>query len=201
MLSRAAAWIKDMRTPRMIILWLVLVIGGFGYLINYTATAGRGDDGRPQWPQDAQLERPSDKPLLLMFVHPACPCSRASMEELSRLVARANRKVAVSVLFLRPDGFEAGWERSDLWESASRIPGVRVLVDPAGIAARRFGAATSGYTLLYDRNGRLVFRGGITASRGHEGDNVGKHAILSWLHDTEIESAETPVFGCPLFDE
>ena len=38
---------------------------------------------------------------------------------------------------------------------------------------QRFGAETSGQTLLYDRDGRLLFSGGTTGSRGHDGDNAG----------------------------
>jgi len=32
--------------------------------------------------------------------------------------------------------------------------------------------------MLYDKLGQLVFNGGITSSRGHEGDNEGQDAII-----------------------
>lgn len=189
-----------MRMWKLLAIWLILVVVGFGYLINYSATAGVGDEGRSLWPGDTSIPRTSDRPTLLVFVHPECPCSHATIEELARLVARAPGAIAVTVLFTRPDGFPAGWEQTDLWHGASRIPGAAVETDAGGREARRFNAATSGYTLLYNEAGSLVFRGGITASRGHEGDNVGKSSILGWIRDCTIVTRETPVFGCRLFD-
>ena len=173
----------------------------FGYLLHYTATAGKGDQGVHVWPRGVGINRPSGEAVLLVFMHPACPCSDATVNELARLVARAGKRIDVVAMFVRPAGFSDGWERTELWESAARIPNVRCLVDPEGRDARRFGAATSGYTLLYEAEGALVFRGGITAARGHEGDNAGKSAVLSWFRGGKADPAETPAFGCPLFDE
>ena len=42
-------------------------------------------------------------------------------------------------------------------------------------------AITSGQTLLYDTKGHLVFSGGITGGRGHEGDNTGRESIEKYL--------------------
>ena len=57
--------------------------------------------------------------------------------------------------------------------------------------------ATSGHALLFDRDGRLLFRGGITPARGHEGDNFGASAIAARLAGRPAR-AEAPVFGCPI---
>jgi hypothetical protein len=79
------------------------------------------------------------------------------------------------------------------------------MADLEGRESRRFGAATSGQTLLYAADGRLLFNGGITESRGHSGDNAGRSAILSLvLGLTSAPTGQplsTPVYGCPLFDE
>jgi hypothetical protein len=186
---------------QVLLIWAVLVLGGFGYLVHYTATAGVGDRGASDWPSGADVMRKGGVATLLVFMHPACPCSRATVVELARLLARVGPKVETVAMFVRPERFEEGWERTELWESAARIPGVRCVVDPGGNEARRFGAATSGYTLLYNAEGTLVFHGGITAARGHEGDNEGENAVLSWFRSGRAEPAETPAFGCPLFGE
>ena len=60
--------------------------------------------------------------------------------------------------------------------SAAEIPGVEVVSDEDDAQSAAFGAAVSGQTLLYDREGRLIFSGGITAARGHAGDNAGRSA-------------------------
>jgi hypothetical protein len=73
-------------------------------------------------------------------------------------------------------------------------------MDTDGREARRFGAATSGQAYLYDQSGCCLFAGGITPLRGHEGDNPGMSAILSWILEARAESTTWPVTGCPLFD-
>jgi glyoxylase-like metal-dependent hydrolase (beta-lactamase superfamily II) len=114
-------------------------------------------------------------------------------------MAQAHGRVTAYVLFLKPADSSDDWERTDLWQSAASIPGVNVVVDDDGFEARRFHAATSGQTALYDDEGRLLFSGGITGSRGHSGDNAGRSAIVSILNAGEAEAAETFVFGCPLY--
>jgi len=113
-------------------------------------------------------------------------------------MAQAQGRVTAYVLFLKPAGFSDDWEKTDLWQSAASIPGVKVVVDQDGVEADRFQAVTSGQTVLYDTEGRLLFSGGITGSRGHSGDNAGRSAIVSLLNTGEATAAETFVFGCPL---
>jgi hypothetical protein len=88
-----------------------------------------------------------------------------------------------------------------LWRSAAAQPGVTVLADEGGQEAQQFGVVASGHALLYDEQGRLTFSGGITASRGHEGDNVGADSLLAALGSSSLESSvptRFPVFGCAL---
>jgi hypothetical protein len=114
-------------------------------------------------------------------------------------MTQAQGQVKAYVLFVKPANFSDGWEQTDLLASAAAIPGVIVVRDDEGVEASRFHAATSGQTMLYDAGGRLLFSGGITSARGHEGDNAGRTAIVSLLTTNEAEQKETPVFGCPLF--
>jgi hypothetical protein len=115
-------------------------------------------------------------------------------------MAQSQGRVTAYVLFLKPAGFSEDWEKTDLWQSAANIPGVTAVIDDGGAEARRFHAATSGQTILYDAEGRLLFSGGITGSRGHSGDNAGRSAIVSLVNAGAADRAETFVFGCPLFD-
>jgi hypothetical protein len=86
-----------------------------------------------------------------------------------------------------------------MWHQAASIPEVQVHCDEAGVEARRFGAFTSGQAFLFSCRGEMLFRGGITESRGHVGDNRGREAMVSLLRDGSVPRATTPVFGCPLF--
>jgi len=142
-----------------------------------------GADGAPplQWPSDSLIWQASDEAALVMFAHPHCPCTRASLGELSLLMTRCRGLLTAHVLFVKPEGTPENWEKTDLWEEAVAIPGVEVVCDTEGAEASRFGIVTSGQTVLYDSEGRLLYSGGITATRGHRGDNAGRSAIVSLL--------------------
>jgi hypothetical protein len=135
-----------------------------------------------------------------MLVHPQCPCSRASIEELAVLMARSRGLVNAHVLMLKPEGQPEEWAQTDLWRSAAAIPGVTVTRDDGGREADLFEASYSGHALLYDAEGRLRFNGGITAARGHSGDNAGRDAVLEVVTRGTVKRGEAPVFGCSLHD-
>jgi hypothetical protein len=151
----------------------------------------------PRWPGTSQLQPAADKPTLLLFAHPRCPCTRATLAELDGLVRRSPA-LDVRVLFFRPRDQPDEWVRGDSFESASAIPGARVSIDVSGAEARRFGALTSGQAVLY-QGGALRFQGGLTVARGHQGQSAGSDAVEHWLRG-QPAAAEAPVFGCALLD-
>lgn len=180
--------------------WVLLIGIGLGLLWQYENSPGPDEAAPYRWPGGSQIQLATDRATLVMLSHPHCPCTRASMGELARLMAQTQGRATAYVLFLKPAGSSEDWEKTDLWQSAASIPGVKVLVDNEGVEAGRFHAVTSGQTVLYDSEGRLLFSGGITGSRGHSGDNAGLSALVSLLNTGEAASAETSVFGCPLVD-
>jgi hypothetical protein len=181
------------------VVWLALVVFGFCKLFVYEGTPGGIGSAPATWPADCGLTPAAGRFTLLMFAHPKCPCTSASIEELNRVLAEGPERVRASVLFFRPADAEPDWERTSLWQSAAAISGVDVRSDVDGRLARRFGACTSGSVVLYDRDGRLVFSGGITASRGHAGDNFGQSAVIALLRGEPAARSQSPVFGCSLF--
>lgn len=193
--SRKAPWLV---LPTLTVVWLGVVGIGLSWMWEYEATPGEVTTSPTHWPTDSRIERNTDRPILVVFAHPRCPCTRASISELALIMAHCPGRVDVRVLFFRPSGFSAGWEKTDLWSSAEAIPGVKVVCDEDGSEAKRFRATTSGYSLLYNSNGRLLFGGGITGSRGHSGDNAGRSAIESLLMSGMADQRQTFVFGCSL---
>lgn len=179
--------------------WLVVVVCGFTTLLNYQSAPGEAGAASPSWPTDSCLPRPADRAALVMAVHPHCPCTRASIGELAVVMTRCRDAAAAYVLFLKPNSFDKDWVTTDLWRSAAAIPGVSVVCDEGGVESRRFGALTSGQVALYDRRGQLLFRGGMTGSRGHSGDNAGRSAVISLATTGLADRREAFVFGCPLF--
>jgi hypothetical protein len=180
------------------IVWLIAVAVGFGKLWAYASTPAPQTTAAAEWPARTTLSRLDGRPTLVMFAHPQCPCSRASVAELAKLVARTPATATIHVVFYRPPSEPHGWERTSLWRAAEAIPTVRVSVDPGGVEATRFGALASGQTYFYDAGGALRFNGGITAARGHEGDNAGRQALETILTHGTPSASQTRVFGCAL---
>ncbi|HET9627718.1 MAG TPA: hypothetical protein VFP84_40450 [Kofleriaceae bacterium] len=184
-----------------IAIWLVLV-GAGGYAIyHYEATAGAVATSGATWPAGSALARARDRPTVLMFAHPECGCTAASLAELAIAVDAAAAPPRVLVVFVGAFS-DAALAASDNWTAAGRITGairIHVAGGPAG-EARRFGARTSGHVAVYDARGALVFSGGITGARGHAGDNVGRRAVIAALRGAASAPAVHAVFGCSLED-
>jgi hypothetical protein len=180
------------------VLWLMAVGVGLARLWDYSLSPGAPGDAPLRWPASSRIERVPGQFTVVVAAHPQCPCSRATIGELSQLMTWKRGRVTALVLFVRPVGFTDDWVESDLWRSAAAIPGVTPIRDDEGVEARRFGAVTSGQTMVYDAEGRLVFSGGVTGARGHYGDNRGLAAALAALNGEEPGPRESPVFGCAL---
>jgi hypothetical protein len=179
--------------------WLIAIGAGLFVVWRFDNTPGVAANSPTRWPSSSHLTRATERPTLVLLAHPQCSCTRATLEELGEVLARAENRPKTFVVFLKPSSFADGWERTDLWRTAARLPDVTVVSDDDGREAGRFGAATSGQTLLYDARGVLLFSGGITGARGEAGDNAGQHALIAVLNRQPADRATSSVFGCPLF--
>jgi hypothetical protein len=180
------------------LLWVAAVGTGLEILWSYENAPGPRAAAPTAFPLDTRLERPHDRAVLIVALHPQCPCSRATVAELARLVAHAAAPIDIHALVVATPGFDERLVRSELWTAAAAIPGVRVRRDD-GTEAKRFGARVSGQVFAYDAAGALRFSGGLTGSRGHEGDNAGRAAVEAMLAG-HPHAATSFVFGCLLFD-
>jgi len=190
-------------------LWALVLVGALGALWKYKLTPGAEASVPQRWPAGSALARGTSGPTLVMFAHPRCPCTRASLAELRAVMSSFAGKVTAEVIF-----FDAGsgtaFSRTDTWDAAHAITGVSVFLDPGGREAKRFGATTSGHVVLYDATGVLRFSGGITPARGHQGDSPGMQRLLQQLarssgreapsvaESAARSSLSTFVYGCSL---
>jgi hypothetical protein len=183
-------------------LWLPAVSYGIHVMWSYATTPGQPAEPPRLWPGGEPIQRHQGQATLLLFAHPQCACTRASLGELAILMAHAQGKLAAAVFFYRPTSEDSSWTRTDLWRTATAIPGVHAFEDRDAEIAKHFGVFTSGEALLYSAEGLLLFEGGITAYRGHSGDNAGRKAITTLLGDVFPSASSvpvtTPVFGCSL---
>lgn len=178
---------------------LAVVVAAMAWLWRHETTPGDQAAAPARWPAGSSIARAAERPTLVMFAHPRCPCTRASLGELRAALASAG-DVAAYVLFAVPAGASGEWVRNDRWASAASIPGVRVLPDPDGREAARFGARTSGHVVLYTAAGELAYRGGVTGARGHAGDNANRDRLVAQLRRAAAGRAAGDVYGCALAD-
>lgn len=186
-------------TRTTILIWVIATSAGTAIFLRYENRPGVAASFQNEWPANSRIQLATDRPTLIMLAHPRCACTRASIHELSRITALLDGRITVYVVFIKPDGVGIDWEKSDIWTTASAIPGVRVISDDQGLETRRFRTYTSGQTVLYDEDGRRLFSGGITAMRGQEGDSLGADSIVSLVNGDRSLIEETNVYGCPLF--
>jgi hypothetical protein len=185
----------------LILLWVFGIGLGGRKLLSYVYTPGRLAAPPAVWPAGPGIRPAGRKPVILVFIHPQCSCSNATLRELALIMARLRGRTSAFVLFYAPGSKDPSWAHNGAWSQARAIPGVEVLDDREGIEARRFGAATSGQTLVYGAGAELLFNGGITAARGHAGDNAGRDAVVSLIESGAASRRTTPVFGCSLLGE
>jgi hypothetical protein len=180
--------------------WAAAAVLGFWGLAVYETRPGCEADPPSAWPDRSRFHRDSECPTLLMFLHPHCPCSRASLEELAALLSANSDGLRTFVVFCKPEGVPDGWAKSALWRQAADMESVDVSCDDRDEERRRFGARTSGQVLLFERGGRLAYSGGIIRARGQAGANPGRSAVEAILGGQSPSCRLGPVFGCPLVD-
>lgn len=186
-------------------LWLAGLVAAIGAMSAYKATPGAAV---PQyienWPTGSRLVRDSATPTLIMFAHPYCECTKASLTELRELMPRLEGKVRSYILFAKSEG-EPAAPRSENRILAESIRGVTILDDEAAREADRFGATTSGQIMLYDTGGRILFSGGIAPLPHYSGESPMIHSLVAAIESTSgggpmgaRVQMPNAVFGCAL---
>lgn len=134
---------------------------------------------------------------LLMFLHPGCSCSQASLAELSRIMGRKDN-VTAQIVFMKTKKLNSLLANNELIKKARLLPRTKLIFDEDGVEAQMFGALTSGQTFLYHSTRGLLFSGGLTAARGHEGKSLGSESIEQLLNHKPSRNIAS-VFGCDMF--
>src|SRR3954468_24122671 len=127
------------------LLWLVVTVCGVVYLKDYELQPGEQASEYPvAQPPDNAIPTPDSRAQLLFFSHPKCPCTKASLRELSRLMADTNGRMAVTIVFAVPEGLDRSFADTELKAFADELPGAKVVVDENEEITRKYGAETSG---------------------------------------------------------
>ncbi len=134
--------------------------------------------------------------LKLIFVaHTYCPCTSVALRNLMSLSGEALAKLRPEIVLTGPDATPESTAPNVIL--ASKIAHVTIRYGHEAQALSDYGARTSGQCFLFDKQGKLVFSGGLTSGRGVEGECAGMEAISHVLADKACQ-LQAPVFGCPL---
>jgi hypothetical protein len=180
-------------------LWAGAVAAGFLVLQAYERAPGTATASPSTWPGGEAVALHPTRPTLLVFFHPQCPCSHSTLDGLEHLVTDlGSDAVAATVVLYRPAVVPEDWVDESVARRARRLPGFRTVEDVEGVLTRRFAATTSGHVALYAPDGRVLFTGGITGARGHDGRNAHRDALAGAVRTGVPVPDPRPVFGCPI---
>lgn len=175
-------------------LWLGGAAFGAWRLWSFESTPGAVGMTPLTWPRESAIKPETGRATLLMFVHPECSCTHASIAELENILSSSHGRIGARIVMTQVNGLKPDATA----ELGARLTGTPIVNDALGLESRRYGALTSGYTVVYDADGALRFSGGITSARGHAGDNMGHRAAVAALLQPSIRHATHEVYGCPL---
>jgi hypothetical protein len=185
--------------------WLLALIIGQSVMLTYgwERDVPQGAGPPVQWPEDSRLSRDRSGDSLLLFVHPHCPCTQATIVELERLLTSLQGngrldRLELWVVAAIPQRAPMEWTFTSLIERSLRLPKAKLYLDYGGIEASRFAALTSGTVMLYAPGGRSRYSGGVTAARGHVGANAGIRALARLLTGESGSMSAVPALGCRL---
>lgn len=175
----------------LIVGWILAVSVGMGAIVRYDSTPAAAHQVAPKWPLESAISFDGSRPNLVIAIHPECSCTRASLNELARMLPILGGHVRIVALLLGRNG--------NRYQEAIEEMNLEYFADPSGSEAARLGLTTSGEIAIYAADGNLLYSGGITGARAHEGDNPGEAAALAALGAiNSIGIQKAPVFGCEL---
>src|SRR5713226_2378081 len=119
-------------------IWVGTVAASYRVIQRFETTPGRAAVGPKSWPAESKLLRNHEAPTLVMLVHPQCSCTQASLQELQAVIEKSPRAMRTYVVVYRPHQMKAGWEKTDIYDAATRLRGTHVVVDEDGREAKRF---------------------------------------------------------------
>jgi hypothetical protein len=198
MLSRLGSAVKKNWVTFGAISWLITLTAGVCLVFKYDSVPGLTSTCGTKWPPNSKITHSTTNNTLVMLLHPKCPCSRASLQQVTTLTTNDNSLQCIFLVY-SPTRFPTGWEKTDIWNLAAEVPGAQLVSDVDGAEARKFGGVTSGHTYIFDRNGNLKYAGGLTEGRGHVGECRNLDLAVKALK-SGTTSASGAVYGCPIED-
>jgi hypothetical protein len=152
-----------------------------------------GTDGRPH-----SVPSPEGSLTVLEFFSAHCPCQAAHDERLRSIAAAyAGRGVAVVAIDSEVDA-KVERDRAEVVRRQYPFP---VVLDRGGTIARAYQAEYATYTVVMDRGGNVLYRGGIDSDKRHlhpDATSFLREALDDALAGRPVRHPEGKTLGCAL---
>src|SRR6267142_2388289 len=135
-----------------LLFWLALIASGQFWLLRYSFARGATASAPDSIPAFLNCSTTPSRPQLFLSLHPRCPCSRATVNELAKILTRVPNASEVTVLLYKPANEPDPWMNGTLRDECRRM-GCKIRADPGGLLASSLGSRTSGSVVLYDADG------------------------------------------------
>ena len=113
--STCTRWKRHAIVVAAVMLWVSAVGFGVQALLRYSNTPGQLAAPPSNWPRGAGIRPEPGRATLIVFAHPQCPCSRATIGELALIMAQRPKDFAAYVVFYSPRSKGNDWTRTELW--------------------------------------------------------------------------------------
>ncbi len=117
-------------------LWFAAAARGMKWISDYSLTPGEAGSPAAAWPA-GEIRRGEGRHTLVVGLHPECPCSRATLAELDRVLVEAGDALEAVVIF-DDTSILAPARNSALYQQAMRLPRTRVTCVTSVAELRRF---------------------------------------------------------------
>lgn len=180
----------------VVALWLVVIAYEGDRLLNHAFTPGEAVAAVPA--ATTPVVGQNERPILWFFIHPECPCTAASANELRSLLDLHPGELDVNIALFEPAATVPNWKSKHTSQYVEMFPDATIHRDLDGEQARTRGATTSGHVILYSPTGVPLYSGGLTYSRGHPGAGPGVFAIDEFLTTGHLGTQSAATYGCAI---
>jgi peroxiredoxin len=134
---------------------------------------------------------------LIVFMSAQCPVVKGYAERINAL-AKDYQAKGISVIGMNSNATESlDYVKSNMTERSHAFP---MLIDKGNVIADKFGATVTPEVYLFDKDGKLVYRGAIDNDRS--GENITarplQDAVDATLAGKTVAKTETKAFGCTI---
>jgi peroxiredoxin len=134
---------------------------------------------------------------LVVFMSAQCPVVKGYADRINALTKDYAAK-GIAVVGMNSNATESlDYVKSNIAERSYSFP---MLIDKGNVLADKFGATVTPEVYLFDKDGKLVYRGAIDNDRS--GENITarplQDAVEAMLAGKAIAKTETKAFGCTI---